>query len=268
MRAAGPPAGAPLLELRGVSKRFGAVVIADDIHLTVRPGEALGVIGPNGAGKTTLLGLVGGDRRPDAGEVLLDGQPVTSLPAARRAVLGIGRTYQVPRPFAALTVFENALVAAQAGAKQRGQAAYACAYAGLEVAGLLDRANTLAGDLGLLARKRLELARALAVRPTLLLLDEIAGGLTEPEVDALVVTVRGVLQRGVAVVWIEHVVRALQGTVTRLVCLHGGRWIAQGTCEEVLADAAVREVYLGSPALTASPVTPHATPAQALAPAL
>ena len=238
-----------LLELRGVAKRFGAVVVADGLDLDLMPGQSLGVIGPNGAGKSTLLALVGGDLRLDAGTVLLDSVDVTAMSAARRAGLGIGRTYQVPRPFAGLTVFENALVAAQHGARLKGVAAHNASVDALDASGLLGVANTLADDLGLLARKRLELARALATRPRLLLLDEIAGGLTEPEVDELVTTVRAVLAGGTAVVWIEHVVRALQDTVERLVCLHAGRWLSEGTPEHVLADPAVQDVYLGSPAV-------------------
>jgi len=236
----------PLLEVSGLGKSFGAVVVADQLDLRVQAGEALGVIGPNGAGKSTLLAMIGGDLRPDAGRVLLDGHDVTAIPAAQRAATGIGRTYQVPRPFGGLTVFQNALVAAQHGARLRGHQAHEAAVEALETSALLPQANTLADDLGLLARKRLELARALATRPRLLLLDEVAGGLTDAEVDELVLTVRAVLASGVTVVWIEHVVRALRGTVERLVCLYGGRWLAEGTLDEVLADPSVREVYLGT----------------------
>jgi len=236
----------PLLEVSGLSKSFGAVIVADQLDLRIQAGEALGVIGPNGAGKSTLLAMIGGDLRPDAGRVLLDGHDITGVPAARRAATGIGRTYQVPRPFGGLTVFQNALVASQHGARLRGHQAHDAAAQALETSALLGQANTLADDLGLLGRKRLELARALATRPRLLLLDEVAGGLTDAEVDELVLTVRAVLASGVTVVWIEHVVRALRSTVGRLVCLYGGRWLADGTFDEVLADPSVREVYLGT----------------------
>jgi branched-chain amino acid transport system ATP-binding protein len=237
-----------LLELDRVTKRFGLVTIADEVSLTIEPGDAVGIVGPNGAGKTSLFGVISGDLAPDTGSVLLDGHNVTALDAAVRCRLGIGRTYQVPRPFEEMTVFENVLVAVQQGAGLRGQASYGLASAVLTQTGLAGDANRLAGRLGLLARKRLELARALATRPRVLLLDEVAGGLTDPEVAELVEIVREVRASGVAVVWIEHVVRALTATVDRLLCLAGGHIIGDGTPDEVLASPAVREVFLGTEA--------------------
>ncbi|MBO0820590.1 MAG: ABC transporter ATP-binding protein [Nocardiopsaceae bacterium] len=234
-----------LLELDGVTKRFGRVVIADDLSLTVGPGDTLGIVGPNGAGKTSLFGLISGDLAPDAGRVSLGGKPVTRMDAAARCRLGVGRTYQVPRPFGGMTVFENVLVAAQQGGGLRRQASYAAAGAALERTGMSGQANQPAARLGLLPRKRLEIARALATRPSLLLLDEVAGGLTDPEVTGLVAVVRDINAEGVAVVWIEHVVRALTSFVTRLACLHGGRFVGDGTPAEVLASPKVREIYLG-----------------------
>jgi branched-chain amino acid transport system ATP-binding protein len=241
-----------MLRLTGVSKRFGAIVVADAVDLELESGESLGIIGPNGAGKTSLLSLISGDLRVDSGSVAIDGNDVTRQPAARRAKLGIGRTYQVPRPFEGLTVFENALVAAQHGGRLHGVHAEHSALDALELTDLDNRANTLGADIALLDRKRLELARALASRPRLLLLDEIAAGLTEAEVDDLVATVQRVIASKVTVIWIEHVVRALSATVARLACLSGGRWIASGSCAEVLADPEVQRVYLGSPALDES----------------
>jgi branched-chain amino acid transport system ATP-binding protein len=235
-----------LLELDHVTKRFGRVVIAEDLSFTVGPGDTVGIVGPNGAGKTSLFGLISGDLAPDAGNVRFAGRTVTRLDAAARCRLGIGRTYQVPRPFTDMTVFENVLVAAQQGAGLRRRASYAAAAEALERAGMTGEANLPAARLGLLARKRLELARALASRPKPLLLDEVAGGLTDPEVAQLVDIVRGVNADGIAVLWIEHVVRALVPVVQRLTCLAGGTFVGDGVPAEVLADPAVREVFLGS----------------------
>ncbi len=236
----------PLLELEHVTKRFGKVVVADDLSLAVGPGDTVGIVGPNGAGKTSLFGLISGDLAPDAGEIRFAGRTVTKLDAATRCRLGIGRTYQVPRPFGDMTVFENVLVAAQQGGGLRRRASYAAAVEALDRAGVSGQANVPAERLGLLQRKRLELARALATRPTLLLLDEVAGGLTDPEVAQLVEIVRGINADGTAVIWIEHVVRALTGVIRRLTCLAGGTFVGDGDPAAVLAEPAVREVFLGT----------------------
>ena len=235
-----------LLELDHVTKRFGRVVIAEDLSLAVGPGDVVGIVGPNGAGKTSLFGLISGNLAPGAGEVRFAGRTVTKLDSATRCRLGIGRTYQVPRPFADMTVFENLLVAAQQGAGLRRRASYAAAVAALERTGMSAQANLPAERLGLLQRKRLELARALATQPTLLLLDEVAGGLTDPEVAQLVEIVRGINAGGTAVIWIEHVVRALTAVVSRLICLAGGKFVGDGEPAAVLAQPAVREVFLGT----------------------
>jgi len=236
----------PLLELDQVTKRFGRVVIAEDLSLAVGTGDTVGIVGPNGAGKTSLFGLISGDLAPGGGEIRFAGRTVTGLDAAARCRLGVGRTYQVPRPFGDMTVFENLLVAAQQGGGLRRKASYAAAVAALERTGLSGQANLPAERLGLLQRKRLELARALATQPTLLLLDEVAGGLTDPEVAQLVEIVRGVNAEGIAVIWIEHVVRALTAVVSRLICLAGGTFVGDGEPGTVLADPAVREVFLGT----------------------
>ena len=235
-----------LLELDHVTKRFGRVVIAEDLSFTVDAGETVGIVGPNGAGKTSLFGLISGDLTPGAGQVNFAGRNITRLDSAARARLGIGRTYQVPRPFTDMTVFENVLVAAQQGGGLRRKASYAAAAAALERTGIAAEANTPAGRLGLLARKRLEIARALATGPSLLLLDEVAGGLTDPEVTVLVEIVRAVNAEGIAVIWIEHVVRALTSLVARMTCLYGGEFIGDGTPAEVLANPRVREIYFGA----------------------
>jgi branched-chain amino acid transport system ATP-binding protein len=235
----------PLLRLAGVSKRFGRVLVADQLDLVVGAGDAVGIVGPNGAGKTSLFGIVSGDVRPDAGEVFLAGRRVTGLDSSVRARLGLGRTYQVPRPFEHMTVLENVLVAAQQGGQRRGRSATVRAVDVLTRTGLLALANRPAGRLTLVQRKRLEIARALGTGPRLLLLDEVAGGLTDPEVTELVAIVRGLRADGLAVIWIEHVVHALTRTVERLICLSAGAFVADGTPGDVLASAAVRDVYLG-----------------------
>ena len=229
-----------------MTKRFGRVVIAEDLSFTVGAGEKVGIVGPNGAGKTSLFGLISGDLAPNSGEVSFAGKRVTRLDAAARCRLGIGRTYQVPRPFGDMTVFENVLVAAQQGGGLRRKASYAAAAEALERTGMGGEANLPASRLGLLQRKRLEIARAVATRPTLLLLDEVAGGLTDPEVVELVEIIRAINAEGTSVIWIEHVVRALTSLVDRLICLAGGTFVGDGDPASVLANPKVREVYLGS----------------------
>jgi len=236
----------PLLDLNGVTKRFGRVVIAENLSFSVQPGSAVGIVGPNGAGKTSLFGLISGDLSPNAGQISFDGRVVSRLDPAARCRLGIARTYQVPRPFTDMTVFENVLVAAQQGGGLRRRSSYNAAVEALERTGMTSQANTAAARLGLLQRKRLELARAIASRPKLLLLDEVAGGLTDPEVAQLVEIVRGVNAEGVTVIWIEHVVRALTALVGRLICLAGGTFVGDGEPAAVLAQPAVREVFLGT----------------------
>ena len=239
--------GTPILEADGLSKSFGGIVVVDDLSITVGRDEAVGLVGPNGAGKTTVFNLVAGDLRPDGGRVHFDGADITGVRADRLCRAGIGRTAQVPRPYGGMTVFENVLVGAVfgSGAPRSERAALEPALAALKQTGLADRANTVAGRLGLLDRKRLELARALATEPRLLMLDEIAGGLTEAEVLQLVDTIRAIRGQGVAVVWIEHIVHALLAVVSRIVAMSFGRKIAEGEPSEVMASRAVQEVYLG-----------------------
>lgn len=237
---------APVIELRGVSKSFGSVRVIDGLDLALADGEALGVVGPNGAGKTTMLNLIAGLLRPDEGAILFRGRDVTGVPAHRRCAIGIARTFQVPRPFTGMTVFENVLVGASYGRLRTAGAAEHEAVRALEAARLLPKANVLAGSLTLLERKRLELARALATGPEALLLDEVAGGLTEHEIHDLVETVRGIRERGIAVVWIEHIVHALLSVVDRLLALSFGRKIIEGEPQAVMASPEVRDVYLGA----------------------
>jgi branched-chain amino acid transport system ATP-binding protein len=243
-------AGTALLELSGVTKSFGRVVVADNLSLRLGAGDIVGIVGPNGAGKTSLFGLIAGDLAPESGVIRLGGAEVTRLDPAARCRLGIGRTYQVPRPFGGMTVFENVLVAVQQGAGLRRRASYAAAVGVLDRTGLSGEANSPAERLGLLQRKRLELARALASGPRLLLLDEVAGGLTDLEVEQLIGVVRSIRTEGIAIIWIEHVVRALTAAVERLLCLAGGSFVGDGTPAAVLADPAVREVFLGTEVTT------------------
>jgi len=235
----------PILELDQVSKSFGAVPAAEAVSFAVEPGEALGIIGPNGAGKSTLFNLITGNIGVDSGRVLFGGEDVTRAPPMRRCLAGIGRTFQIPQPFQRLTVFENVLTAAMFG-NRRSQAEVSGDCARILVdTGLVAHANVPAGKLTLLQRKRLELARALATGPKVLLLDEIAGGLTEAECGALVDLVRAINARGTAIVWIEHVLHALTSVVNRLVVLDFGRVIATGEPAAIMASRQVREIYLG-----------------------
>jgi branched-chain amino acid transport system ATP-binding protein len=237
-----------LLGARGVSKRFGALQVLDGVTLEVQPGEAVGIVGPNGAGKTTLLDLIAGATRADAGAVFFGGRDVSALRAATRCRLGIGRTHQIPRPFTGMTVFENVFVAAAMGARLRGAAAQRRALEALERTGMTPLGNRRGDARGLLDRKRLELARALATGPELLLLDEIAGGLTEPEAIQLVEQIRALHADGLTIIWIEHVVHALLRVAERLVCLAAGQVIADGEPQSVMRQPAVIDAYLGSAA--------------------
>jgi branched-chain amino acid transport system ATP-binding protein len=235
----------PLLALEKISKRFGAIVVADRIDLTLAEGEALGIIGPNGAGKTTLFGIISGTIAPDSGRVLYAGHDITALPPARRCGIGIGRSFQIPQPFGGMSVFENLVVAATFGGGRREHDAYESCMSILERCGLAGKANRPAGSLTLLDRKRLELARALASDPAALLLDEVAGGLTEHECRALIELIGEVRRHGVSIIWIEHVVHALIAGIDRLLVLHNGAFIADGDPRAVIASPQVAEIYMG-----------------------
>jgi branched-chain amino acid transport system ATP-binding protein len=236
------------LELEGVSKAYGALKVIDDLSVCLDAGEALGVVGPNGAGKTTMLQLASGQLRPDAGRVRLEGREVTDLPARTRCQLGMAITHQVPRPFVGMTVYENVLVGATFGRIGGDGDPHEASLAALAAVELTGRANRLAGTLPLLELKRLELARALATGPRVLLLDEIAGGLTEAEVHQLVATIRRLREAGVSIVWIEHIVHALLSVVDRIVAINFGRKLIEGDPRMVMASPEVRDVYLGSEA--------------------
>jgi branched-chain amino acid transport system ATP-binding protein len=239
-------ASSPVLVAAGVVKRFNAFTAVDGVDFALGRDEAVGIVGPNGAGKTTLLNVLAGAYPPTAGRVFADGADVTRLDAASRCRLGIARSHQVPRPFSDMTVFENVFVAASAGGRQGGAQAYDTCIASLETCGMIGIANRKAATLGLLDRKRLELARALGTNPKVLLLDEIGAGLTDGEAAELVTIIRNLRGRGIAIVWIEHILHVLLQIVDRLVCMDAGAVIAEGVPEVALAHPAVVEAYLGS----------------------
>ena len=239
---------AAVLAADDVRKRFGALAVLEGVSLKLTQGEVVGIVGPNGAGKTTLLNVLSGALAPDSGSVTFRDRDVTQKSAAERCKLGIARTHQVPRPFVGMTVFENVLVAATAGGGKQGPEAYELCLQVLDQCSLTHVANRRAEGLGLMQRKRLELARALAVEPAVLLLDEIGGGLTDAESAALVEMVAGLRDRGIAVLWIEHIVHVLLQVVGRLVCMDAGRVIAEGPPSTVVAQAAVIDAYLGGKA--------------------
>ncbi len=234
-----------ILKLDGLSKAFGAVKVADGLSYDVTRGEALGIIGPNGAGKTSMFNLITGTLWADGGSITFDGTDVTSQSAARRSHAGIARSFQVPQPFAHMTVFENAMIAATQSAGLHGDEAQTLCLDVLEQTGLFPKANVLAGSLTLLERKRLELTRALCAKPKLLLLDEIAGGMTEAECQSLVQTIKDIHASGVTIIWIEHVVHALLAVVDRLIVIDFGRKIAEGEPRAIMESPEVKEIYLG-----------------------
>ncbi|MFM2288912.1 MAG: hypothetical protein RL684_2055 [Pseudomonadota bacterium] len=239
------PADVPRLQLQGITRRYGALVVTSDLSVSVAPGQAYGVIGPNGAGKSTLVKLINGQLRPDAGRVLLDGIDITSLGPEQRCRAGIATAFQVPQPFGGMSVYENLLVAAAWSTGRSERDCRAECVALLERTGLVAQADRDAGALGLLDRKRLELARALACKPRLLLLDEIAGGLTDHEIPALLQIIRPLAAQGITVFWIEHVVHALLAVIDRLLVIDFGTWVAEGEPRSVFTSEPVQRIYLG-----------------------
>lgn len=234
-----------VLAATGICKRFGALAVLEDVDFSMRQNEAVGIVGPNGAGKTTFLSVLVGALRPEVGRVTFEGEDVTALSAADRCRKGLVRTHQVPKPFGGMTVFENVFVAAANGARFDRSEAYDRSIDALKRSALIDIANRRAEAIGLLDRKRLELARALATGPRLLLLDEIGGGLTDAEASELVEIIRDLRQRGIAIIWIEHIVHLLLQVTDRLICMDAGRVIADGEPKAVMADQTVIDAYLG-----------------------
>jgi len=235
-----------ILSLQNLGKRYGALVVTDAVSFDVEQGEIVGILGPNGAGKTTLFNLVAGTVQPDSGMVIFKDEDITTQSAPQRCQAGISRSFQVPHPFNGMTVFENILVGAAFGRNAADPEAHALKI--MDLTGMKTKANQLASSITLLERKRLELARALATEPELLLLDEIAGGLTERECQSLLAAIRDVHASGVTIVWIEHVVHALLSVAQRLVVLNFGKLIADGKPEDVMRNRDVKSVYLGEDA--------------------
>lgn len=234
-----------LLQVDNATKSYGALKVTQDISFDVAQGEVLGILGPNGAGKTTLFNLISGDVPLDSGAVIFNGQNLTKLAPHQRCRAGVGRSYQVPHPFGNMTVFENLITAACFGAELTEREARAVAEEVLEATELTALANAPAGSMTLLNRKRLELARALATKPKLLLLDEIAGGLTEPESKTLVEELRRIKMSGTTMIWIEHVVHALLAIADRLLVINFGEKLALGKPDSVMNDPVVKKAYMG-----------------------
>ena len=234
----------PLLSLSGVNKSFGALTVADDVTFDLPEGQALGIIGPNGAGKSTLFNLIGGALAPSSGTVTFQGRDVTRTTPAARCHAGIARSFQIPHPFVGMSVYENLLTAASFAQAGFDDNTAACRDI-LDRTGLLAKANRPASTLTLLERKRLELARALATGPKLLMLDEIAGGLTEAECADLVGTIKDIHASGVSIIWIEHIVHALLAVVDHLMVIDFGKIVASGEPQSVMADPMVQEIYMG-----------------------
>lgn len=239
------PNTAPILQFKHVTAGYGRVKILHDLSFEVYPGEVYGVIGPNGCGKTTMFNALIGLIVPSKGEILFDGHNITKLGAHARCALGIGRTYQVPRPFEDMSVYENILVAAVHGAKLSEKAAEELCRDALRLTGLYDKRSLRAGELTLLDRKRLEVARALGTKPKLLLLDEVAAGLTEAEMHDIMRLVADLKQTGYTIIWIEHVIQTMVESTDRLMCMSEGGLLLTGLPRPVMDSKAVEEVYLG-----------------------
>jgi branched-chain amino acid transport system ATP-binding protein len=238
-----------ILAIHELHKQLGSVVVADDVNMSIAAGSIVGMVGPNGAGKTTMLSMLNGDIRPDSGTITFNGRDITRMTTASRARLGMARTYQIPRPFVGLTVFEHALRAAQQAGGFRGSEANDRAAFAVQICGMTPLANVAGAQLRLLDRKRLEIARSISGGPSLVLLDEVAGGLNDSEVAKLTEVILALRENGLTFLWVEHVVRALVATADRMVCLSGGSVIAQGTPADVLNDPLVLESYFGSTTL-------------------
>lgn len=235
----------PLLVVENLCKSFGAVKVADDFSFSLEEGETLGIIGPNGAGKTSLFNLISGNLRPAAGRIYFRDKEISHTSPSQRCRAGIGRTYQIPQPFSKMTVFENCLVSASFGNGQSERRSYDHCASVLKRTCLLKKANVLAGSLTLLERKALELARALCSSPRLLLLDEIAGGLTESEAQELIAMIREIHAAGTAIIWIEHIVHALVAAVSRLIVIDFGAKAMDGEPVHVMNSAEVKRIYMG-----------------------
>lgn len=238
--------GPALLEFRHVKKRFGGLLATNDVNFTIRKGEVLSLIGPNGAGKTTIFNLIMGFIKPDEGEIVFDGKPITGKKPYQVARAGIGRTFQIVKPLANMTVLDNVMLGAFAKTSSK-RVARNSALEILELTGLADRQHVLAGSLTLAGRKRLEISRALATEPKLILLDEVVAGLTPTEAVATIQLLKQLSSHGVSAIGgIEHVMRVVMEISDRVIVIHHGQQIAEGTPQEVTSHPAVIEAYLGA----------------------
>ncbi len=234
-----------LLVVKDLSRSFGSLMAVNNLSFEVRQGEILGIIGPNGSGKTTVFNLLTGILKVDSGSIVLGGKDITGLSAARRCRTGIGRTYQIPRPFTKMTVLENLMVPAVHGGGLNEKQAKIKSDEVLELISMTPVRNNFAGSLTLLDRKRLELGRALATQPKLILIDEVAGGLTEKEVEQLLCIVKEIQQKGITIIWIEHIMMMMSDGADRVLCIAEGKRMQCGDPAEVMCSDAVLECYLG-----------------------
>jgi branched-chain amino acid transport system ATP-binding protein len=234
---------APILSVQGVTKRFDTLVAVADVNLDVARGEKLGIIGPNGSGKTTLINCITGVLRPEQGTIAFEGVDISSLPTYQRARRGITRSFQIPRPFVGMSVLENLLVPLDYLEGGKNEIEHARGI--LATVGLQPRADDPAESLTHLELRKLELARALAAEPQLLIADEVMAGLSEPEIDEVLEILFALNTRGVTVIMIEHIMHAIMRFSKRLLCMETGRIIADGTPQDVGANPEVRRVYFG-----------------------
>jgi branched-chain amino acid transport system ATP-binding protein len=235
----------PILSITSVSKRFGGLLAVNDVSFDLLAGEIMGLMGPNGAGKTTLVNVICGLYKPDAGKIEFKGIDITRLPAHKVCHLGIARTYQIPQPFGELTVLQNTVVAAMFGQGIGMAAAEKEASKVLRLTDLSDKNDVLAKDMSTIALKRLELARALATDPTMLLVDEAAAGLNEAELPRMLEILENIRQIGITIILIEHVMKVMREAVDSILVLDEGSAIASGKPEKIMKDKKVIECYLG-----------------------